>query len=96
MASPGSKSTLYKKKRKEVKTQKDGAKLFQIFKKEVVQKCFIDQEVLQDHDTFAMKATFYGETKESTIMCLPKSMHALQKQVECIKVFTLTRLDQFF
>ena len=29
-------------------------------------------------------------------MCLPKSMHALQKQKECMKVFSLTRFDQFF
>ena len=62
----------------------------------MVQNCFIDQEVLQDHDTFAVKANFYGETKESTIMCLPKSMLALQKQEECMKVFTLTGFDQFF
>ena len=60
-------------------TQKGDAKLFRIFRKEVVQKCFIDQEVLQDNDTFAVKAMFYREKKESTIMCLPKSMHALQK-----------------
>ena len=52
--------------------------------------------MLQDNDTFAIKATFYGEKKESMIMCLPKSMHALQNQEECMKVFTLTWLDQFF
>ena len=43
----GSKATLYRKKSKEVETQKGNAKLFQIFRKEVVQKCFIDQEVLK-------------------------------------------------
>ena len=93
MASPGSRSTLYKRKHKEVETEKDGAKIFCIFRKEVVQKCFIDREVLRDNDTFVVKATFYGGKKESTIMCLPKSMHALQKEEECMKVFTLTRLD---
>ena len=29
-------------------------------------------------------------------MCLPKSMHALQKQEECMKVFALTGFDKFF
>ena len=93
MASPGSKATLYKKKSKKGETQKGDANLFQIFRKEVVQKCFINQEVLHDNDTFAVKATFYGEKKESMIMCLPKSMHALQKQKECIRVFTLIGFD---
>ena len=96
MASPRSRSTLYKRKHKEVETQKDGVQLFNIFKKEVVQKCFIDQEVLQDHDTFAVKASFYGKKKESTIICLPKSMHALQKQKECMKVFNFKGFYQFF
>ena len=96
MTSSGSKSALNKGKEKKMMTQRDDAKLFRILRKEVVQKCFIDQEVLRDNDTFVVKATFYGGKKENTIMCLPKSMHALQKQKECMKVFTLTGLDQFF
>ena len=96
MASSRLKSTLNKGKGKEMVTQKGDAKLFQIFRKEVVHKFFIDQEVLHDNDTFAIKATFYGEKKESTLMCLPKSMYALQKQKDGMKVFTLTMLDQFF
>ena len=96
MASSGSKSALNKGKGKETMTQRDDAKLFRILRKEVVQKCFIDREVLRDNDTFVVKATFYGGKKENTIMCLPKSMLALQKQEECMKVFTLTGFDQFF
>ena len=96
MTSSGSKSTLNKEKGKEMMTQRDDAKLFKILRKEVVQKCFIDPEVLRDNNTFVVKTTFYGGKKESTFMCLPKSMHALQKQEECMKVFTLTGLDQLF
>ena len=77
-------------------TQRDGTQLFNVFRKEVVQKCFIDQDVLQDNNTFAIKASFYEPTKEGTIMCLPKSMHALERQRECMQVFSLTGLDQFF
>ena len=79
MTSSRSKSVLNKEKGKETMTQRDDAKLFRILRKEVVQKCFIDREVLQDNDTFVVKATFYGGKKENTIMCLPKSMLALQK-----------------
>ena len=54
------------------------------------------KDVLQEHKTFAIKANFYERDKEGTIMCLPKSMHALQKKKECMKVFTLTGFNQFF
>ena len=96
MASLGSKSVINKGKGKERMTQRDDAELFKILRKEMVQKCFIDREVLRDNDTFVVKATFYGGKKENTIMSLPKIMHALQKQEECMKVFTLTGWDQFF
>ena len=46
MASPRSKFALNKGKRKETMTQTDDAQLFNVFRKEVVQKCFIDQDVL--------------------------------------------------
>ena len=77
MTSSGSKFALNKGKGKEMMTQRDDAKLSRILRKEVVQKCFIDREVLWDNDTFVVKATFYGGKKESNIMCLSKSMHAL-------------------
>ena len=77
MTSPGSKFVISKGKGKERMTQRDDAELFKILRKEVVQKCFIDREVLWDNDTFVVKATFYGGKKENTIMCLPKSMLAL-------------------
>ena len=96
MTSPGSKSVISKGKGKEKMTQRNDVELFKILRKEVVQKCFIEREVLRDNDTFVIKATFYGGKKENTIMCLPKSMLALQKQEECMKVFTLTGFDQFF
>ena len=96
MKSSGSKSLLNKGNGKETLTWRDDAELFRILRKEVVQKCFIDREVLRDNDTFVVKATFYGGKKENTIMCLPKSMLALQKQEECMKVFTSIGLDQFF
>ena len=70
--------------------------IFHVYRKEVVQKCFIDQDVLHNHNTFAFKANFYGKTKECAIMCLPRSMHGLLKENECIKVFTMTSFDQFF
>ena len=96
-ASPrGSRSTIYQMKRKQVENQKDVAKLSHIYRREVVQKCFINQDVLQEHDTFAIKDSFYGREKEATIMRLPKSMHALQKEEECMKVFSLIGLDHFF
>ena len=79
----------------EVENQKDTIKLFHIYWREVVQKYFINQETLWDHDTFAIKAKFYGKDKEDTIMCLPKNMHALQKE-ECTKVFSLIDLNNFF
>ena len=62
----------------------------------MVQKCFIDQEFLQEHHAFAIKAYFHGKNKEGTIMCLPKSMHALQKEEECMKILSLIGLDQLF
>ena len=83
MASPrGSKLTIYQRKHKEVENQKDVAKLFHVYRREVVQKCFIDQEVLQEHETFAIKGSFHGKNKEGMTMCLPRSMHALQKEEE--------------
>ena len=73
MTSAGSKSVLNKGKIMVTLTQRDDAQLFRILRKEVVQKCFIDREVLQDNDTFVVKATFYGGKKENTIMCLPRA-----------------------
>ena len=92
----GSRSTIYQRKCKEVENQKDATMLFHVYQREVVQKCFINQDVLQEHDTFAIKVTFYGKDKEGTIMCLPKIMHALQKKEKCMKVFSLTNLNEFF
>ena len=57
MTSSRSKSALSKGEGKETMTQRDDAELFRILRKEVVQKCFIDQEVLRDNDTFVVKAT---------------------------------------
>ena len=91
-----SKSALNKEKRNETMTQTNDAQLFNVFRKEVVQKCFIDQDVLQENNTFAIKVSLYGPTKEGTIMCLSKSMHALQRQRECMQVFSLIGLDQLF
>ncbi|MCO5596512.1 hypothetical protein L7F22_050575 [Adiantum nelumboides] len=63
----------------------------------MVMKNFIDQEVLSEHETCAVKAAFHGpEYQDCTLMCLPQSMHKVQTQQALLKLFDLIGFGDFF
>ena len=62
-----------------------------------MQKCFIDQEVLVVHNTYAIRANFRdGNDVERTIMYLTASMHSLQTSPDCMRVYERTSFKEFF
>ena len=73
-----SRSTVYRQKKQEVSTKKNTSEPYTLYHKEIVQKCFVDQEVLMAHNTYAIKASFLDEESiERYVMQMAESMHQL-------------------
>ena len=73
-----SRATFYRKRKQEVTTKKNTSEPYTMYNKEIVQKGFIDQEVLVAHNTYAIRANFRdGNDVERTIMYLAASMYPL-------------------
>ena len=59
---PTSRSTVYRKKKQEVSSKKETSEPYTLYHKEIIQKCFIDQDVLVAHNTHVIKASFLDES----------------------------------
>ena len=55
---PPSRSTTYRKKKQEITSKKQALPPFSLFAKEILLKCYIDQEVLATNQAYAIKAHF--------------------------------------
>ncbi|WP_208972743.1 hypothetical protein, partial [Escherichia coli] len=81
----------------EVSSKKDYSPFFILYHNEIVLKFFVDQEKLQSFNTYALKASFLDDQgKKKSIMYAFASLHDLQKALECMRIFQLTRFDAFF
>ena len=92
-----SRATFYRKRKQEVTSKKNTSGPFSLYHKQIVQKCFIDQDVLVAHNTYVIRANFRDEKDiERTIMYLAASMLPLQTSSECLRIFERTGFEEMF
>ena len=67
------------------------------YKWDVVKKCYVDQALLISNLTCVVKDNLHnGELKRTVVLGLPSSFYELQVCLECMRIFELIGLDQFF
>ena len=70
---------------------------FSLYHKEVVQKCFIDEDLLTKKDVNMVKAKFKVlQGQEKIVVMISPTIHQIQNFEKCMQVFRLVGLEIFF
>lgn len=94
---PPSRSTTYRKKKQEITSKKQALPPYSLYAKEMLLKCYIDQEVLTANQAYAVKAHFEdAQGQEKTVIYASPTMHQLQNSRECMHIYRLTGFEDFF